>query len=139
APAPRASASSPLSPWFPAGSALKSREGVHVARVVEVYELFQALDVTIVEELFLEVRSRSIGAARALCRYHRHVASRRCLHSTVLLWCVLSPTLVGAGPSTETASQEFAQSQISIAKAQGIGGEPVGIRLGLIVEGIPGI
>src|SRR6266849_9471483 len=112
--------------------------GAHVARVVEVDELLQALDVAVVKEFLLEVRPRRLGA-RTLWRCHRHIARRRRLHLAVGSWCKLSPSYIRVGPGTETASEESSQSQISVAEAQGIGSEPEGIRRGLIKESIPGI
>src|SRR6266480_5565691 len=63
-------------PWF-------------VARVVEVDELLQALDVAIVKELLLEIRPGRLGAW-ALWRCHSHIARRRHLHLAVGQWCKLS-------------------------------------------------
>ena len=53
-----------------------------VSRVVEVNELFQALDVAVVEEFLLEVGAGGLGAG-ALRRRHGHVARRRDLHCAV--------------------------------------------------------
>ena len=52
---------------------------------------------------------------------------------------ILSPTRVRVGAGTEPASEESPESQISVAEAERIGNEPVGIRLGLVIESIPGI
>src|SRR5260370_25259733 len=51
----------------------------HVARVVEVHELLQALDIAVVEELLLEVRPRRLGSG-TLWRCHGHIARRWHLH-----------------------------------------------------------
>src|ERR1700686_2312125 len=68
-----------------------NRERVHVARVVEVDELFQALDVAIVEELLLEVGARRFSTL-ILRRHHGHIARGRYLHLAVYRWCILRPT-----------------------------------------------
>jgi len=47
--------------------------GINVAGIVEVYELFQALDVAIVKKLLLEVGTRGLGAATRRW-HHGHVA-----------------------------------------------------------------
>src|SRR6266550_4711935 len=109
-----------------------------VAGVVEVDELLQALDVAVVKELLLEVRPRRLGGGTPR-RFHSHIARRRHLHHAVVKWCKLSPSYIRAGPGTKTASQESPKSQISVAEAQRIGGEPVGIRRSLIIESVPGI
>src|ERR1700730_16842295 len=46
---------------------------------------------------------------------------------------------VGIGRRAEAASEESAESQISIAEAEGIAGKPETVRRGLIVERVPGI
>src|SRR5258707_1994945 len=51
----------------------------HVARVVEVHELLQALDIAVVEELLLEVRPRRLGSG-TLWRCHGHILRRSHLH-----------------------------------------------------------
>src|SRR5882757_1920745 len=64
--------------------------GIYVARVIEVDELFQALDIAVVEELFLEIadilavhdRAWSLGRG-TLWRCHRHIARRRHLELAV--------------------------------------------------------
>jgi len=64
--------------------------GIYVARVIEVDELFQALDVAVVKELFLEIadilavhdRAWSLGRG-TLWRCHRHIARRRHLELAV--------------------------------------------------------
>ena len=47
-----------------------------VARIVEVDELLQALDVAVVKELLLEVRPGRLGGG-TLWRCHGHIARRR--------------------------------------------------------------
>src|SRR4029077_11119344 len=90
-------------PWF-------------VARVVEVDELLQALDVAVVKELLLEVRPGRLGGG-TLWRCHSDIARRRHLHFAVVKRCKFSPSSIRAGPGTETASQESPKSQISVAEA----------------------
>jgi len=112
---------------------------VDVACVVEMYELLQALDVAVVEELFLEVRSRSVGASGALCRHQSYIACRRGLHLAIGTGCELPPGLVWAGPGSVTAPQEFSESQISIGKAYGIARESKRVWRCLVIERISGI
>src|SRR5579862_8518954 len=81
---------------------------VYVARVVEVNELFQALDVSIVEELLLEIGSGCFRAACALGWCQGYIASGGHLHLPVDRGCILRPTRVGVGSRTETASEEAA-------------------------------
>src|ERR1700733_14238502 len=100
-----------------------------------MYDLLQALKVSVVKELLLEVRTGSFGG-RALRRCQRHVAQYRNLHLAVDSWCVLSPVPVRVGPGTESASKKGPESQVSIAEAVRIGNEPVGVRLRLVVKGI---
>src|SRR6266550_5312686 len=114
------------------------RKPPFVARVVEVDELLQALDVAVVKELLLEIRPGRLGGG-TLWRCHSHVARRRHLHHAVVKWCKSSPTCVRAGPGTETASEESPESQIPVAEAEGIRSEPSEIRRGLIKESIPGV
>src|SRR6266404_5672997 len=80
-------------------------EGVDIARVVEVHELLQALDVAVVEELLLKVRPRSLGRG-ALRRSHGHVARRRRLHLAIRSWRKWCPIVIRAWPRAGTASQE---------------------------------
>ena len=111
-----------------------------VARVVKMYELFQALDVAVMKELLLEVRfpGASFGGG-TLRRCHRHIASCGHLELTVNHWCKLYPVPVWVGAGAETTSQESSHSQISVAEAERIPNEPIGIRRGLIIESIPWI
>ena len=117
---------------------------IHVARIVEMDELLQALDVAVVKELLLEVRYRlpsvrpasvvgHCGGVMATLRAVRH------LHLAVDRRRKLYPIRVRIGGGSEAASEESSQSQISVAEAVGIGGEPEGIRRVLIIESIPGI
>src|SRR5207245_2259809 len=108
---------------------------IHVARIVEVDELLQALDVTIVEELFLEVGTRSIRTACALRRYKGYIACGHGLHLTVGLWRKLRPTRVRAGSSRVTTPEKFAQAKIGICDACGVRRKPEGIRRALIING----
>src|SRR5882724_828728 len=96
-------------PWF-------------IARVVEVYQLLQALDVAVVKELLLEVRAGRLGGG-TLWRYHSHIARRRYLHHAVVKRRKLSPSYIRVGPGTGTASEESPESQISVAEAEGIPNE----------------
>src|SRR6266849_5508904 len=109
-----------------------------VARIVEMYELLQALNVAVVKEALLEVRTGGFGGG-TLRRCHRDVARRSHLHLAVDSWCVLSPTDIRIGAGTEPAPEKSPESQISVPEAVRIGSEPVGIRLGLIIKSIPGI
>src|SRR5258707_3336142 len=109
-----------------------------VARIVEVDELFQALDVPVVKEPLLEVRPRRLGG-RTLWGRHSHIAHGRHLKLAVDSWCKFSPSYIRVGAGTEAASEESSHSQISVAEAIGIPDEPEGIRPVLIIESIPGI
>jgi hypothetical protein len=80
-------------------------ERIYVARVVEVDELLQALDVAVVKELLLKVKPGRLGGG-TLWRCHSDIARRRHLHFAVVKRCKLSPTRVRAGPGTETASEK---------------------------------
>ena len=111
------------------------RIGILVARIVEMHELLQALNVAVVKEPLLEVRPGGFGG-RTLWRCHCHVARRRHLHLAVDSRCVLPPTRVRGGTGTEPASEESPKSQISVAEPIRIGGESVSIRLGLVIEGV---
>ena len=110
----------------------------NVARVVEVHELLQALDVAIVEELLLEVRSWSLRG-RTLWWHQGDVARRRRLHLAIRSWRKLCPCIIRACPRAGTASQESSQSQISEAEAKWIRGKAEEIWFVLIIDGIPGI
>ncbi len=111
-------------------------EGVHIARVVEVDELLEALYVTVVKELLLEVGSRGLGGG-ALRGCHRHVARRRGLHQPIADRRELCPG--GVRIRSGHAPQERSQSQVPVAEAGGVGREAEEIRLVLVVDGIPGI
>src|SRR5580700_8333610 len=102
-----------------------------------MYELFQALDVAVMKELLLEVRfpGASFGGG-TLRRCHRHIASCGHLELTVHHWCKLYPVPVWVGAGAETTSQESSHSQISVAETVRIPNESIGIRRGLIIEGI---
>src|SRR5437868_4949326 len=113
-------------------------ECIHVAGVVEVDQLLQALDIAVVKELLLEVRPGRLGSG-TLWRCHSHIARRRDLELAVDSWCKSSPARVRVGSGTETASEEGPHAQVSIAEAQRIGSEVKGIRRGLIIESVPGI
>src|ERR1700730_17497465 len=78
-----------------------------VARVVKMYELFQALDVAVMKELLLEVRfpGASFGGG-TLPRCHRDIASCGHLELTVNTWRKLYPCPVFDGAGAETTSQE---------------------------------
>ena len=109
-----------------------------VARVVEVDELLQALDVAIVKEPLLKIRPGRLGGGTP-CRGHSHIARRRHLHLAVGQRCKLSPTCVRVGPGTGTASEEGPHAQVSKGEAEGIPNEAKGIWRGLIIDSIPGI
>src|SRR6266480_4981800 len=114
------------------------RKPLFVARVVEVDELLQALDVAVVKELLLEIRPGRLGGGTPR-RGHSYIARRRHLHLAVGQWCKLSPTCVRVGPGTGTASEEGPHAQVSKAEAEGIRNEAKGIRRGLIIDSVPGI
>src|SRR4029077_5598106 len=78
-------------------------ERINIARVVEVHELLQALDVAVVEELLLEVRPGSLGG-RTLWWRQGYVARRRGLHSAVRSRRKLCPSIIRARPRAGTAS-----------------------------------
>src|SRR6266481_6100251 len=75
-----------------------------VSGVVEVHQLLQALDVAIVEEFFLEVRSWRLRGG-TLRRCHRHISCRRRLHPSIVEWRELCPIVIRACPRAETASE----------------------------------
>src|SRR6266404_5642381 len=81
------------------------REGKFVARVVEMDELLQALDVAVMKELFLEVGPGCLGG-RTLWRCHRHIARRHYLLLAVDTRPKWYPILVRVGRGTEATSQE---------------------------------
>ena len=58
------------------------RERLDVARVVEMYELLQALDVAVVKKFFLEIGAGGL-CGWALWRSERDIARRRRLHLAV--------------------------------------------------------
>src|SRR6266478_4586523 len=116
----------------------RDREGVQAARIVEVDKLLQALDVTIVEEPLLEVGPRRLGG-RTLWRHEGHIARGRYLELAVGRRRERYPLGVRVGSGTEAAPEEGPHSQVSVAEAEGIGGEAEGIRRGLIVKGVPRI
>src|SRR5260370_4231260 len=78
---------------------------IFVARVVEVDELLQALDVAVMKELLLEVRPRCLGR-RTLRWRHSRIARRRHLHLAIGTRSKLCPGRVWVGSGTRTASQE---------------------------------
>jgi hypothetical protein len=109
-------------------------ERKHIAGIVEMDELLEALDVAIVEELFLEIGSGRLRRG-ALWRRHRDIARRRSLHLAVAGWGKLYPLRVGIGG----ASEKGPQSQVSVTEAVGIGREPEAVRCGLVKQRDPGI
>src|SRR5207245_1697594 len=79
-------------------------EGIEIARIVEVHELLQALDVSIVEELLLEVGPWRLGGTPWRC--HGRVARRGHLELAVDARRKLRPGRVRVGGGTEAASEE---------------------------------
>lgn len=114
------------------------RERKHIARVIEVNKLFEALDVAIVKELFLEVRARSLGGGTLRGR-HRRISRSRSLHSAVPRRRKLCPIRIRIRPGTESASEERPDSQVPVTEAKGIRDESEGVGRRLVEEGIPGI
>src|ERR1700741_3553029 len=114
-------------------------KGIHIPCVVEVNQLLQALDVAIVEELLLEVGSRSIRTACALRRYQGHIACGHGLHLTVGSRSKLRPTRIRAGKSRVTAPEKFAQAKIGICEACGVGRKSERVWYGLIVNQVSGV
>src|SRR6202035_2352741 len=111
-----------------------------VARVVEMHELLQALDVAVVKERLLEVRFPGASFGGGTLRWcHCHIAHRGHLKLAVNTWCKLYPVPVWVGAGAETTSQESSHSQISVAETVRIPDESKGIRRGLIIESIPRI
>src|SRR5260370_42434325 len=94
-------------------------KAILIPSVVEMNELLQALDVAVVEKLLLEIGPRSIRAACALGRYHRHIACRHGLHLTVGSWRKLRPTRDPPGTRLVSAPEKFAQANIAICKDVG--------------------
>src|SRR5260370_1906862 len=105
----------------------------HVARVVEVHELLQALDIAVVEELLLEVRPRRLGSG-TLWRCHGHIARRSHLHFAEVGGRELCPTRVRVVAGT--SSEEQSQPQIDKTEVKGIRSEPETVRRGLIVKSV---
>src|ERR1700751_1499490 len=110
-----------------------------VARVVEMYELFQALYVAVVKERLLEIRPVAGLGSPTLRRCRRHIANCGHLELAVNHWCKLCPVPVWIGAGAETTSQEGSHSQISVAKAVRISDEPELVRSGLVIESVPRI
>src|SRR5258708_21019670 len=106
-----------------------------IARIVEMYELLQALNVAVVKESLLEVGPGGFGS-RTLWRCQCHVARRNHLHLAVDRWRVLPPTHVRVGAGTEPPPEENPESPISVFQAPRIGSEPVGIPPGLLIKNI---
>src|SRR3984893_7120037 len=94
-----------------------------VARIVEMHELLQALNVAVVKDPLLEVWPGGFGG-RTLWRCHSHIARTRHLHLAVDTWRGLSPIRVRVGPRAKAAPEESSQTQISVAEAIGISDEP---------------
>src|SRR5580704_17731286 len=101
-------------------------------------ELLQALDVAVVKELLLEIGSGRLGGG-TLFRSHRHIASCRRLHLAVGRRCTRYPCRVRLARGAGAASEEIAQSKISVAEAQGIRGEAERIGFVLIEESQSGV
>src|SRR5215469_9255665 len=78
---------------------------IFIARVVEVDELLQALDVAVMKELLLKVRARGLGR-RTLRWRHSNITCRSYLHLAVGTWGKLGPGRVRVGGGTETTPQE---------------------------------
>src|SRR3989440_12738426 len=86
-------------------------ECIHVAGVVEVDQLLQALDVAVVKELLLEVRPGRLGSG-TLWRGHSDIVRGRNLHFSVVKRCKFFPSYILACPGTKNASQESPKSLI---------------------------
>src|ERR1700683_4965998 len=100
-------------------------------------ELLQALDITIVEELLLEVRlSRAGFRSGTLRRRHRDIASARHLELAVYAGRILCPIRIRVGGRSRAASEKSANSQISVPEAEGIRYKSIGSRRSLVVESI---
>src|SRR5580700_4086897 len=111
---------------------------INVPGVIEVNELLEALDVTVVEELLLEVGPRRFGGW-TLWRRQSHIACGTGLHSAIGRLCEWYPGGVRVGSGAETAAQESSQSQIGVCKTSRIGRKSQGVRGALIIKGVPGI
>src|SRR3984885_7737576 len=94
-------------------AAFNGRIPINVARIVEMDQLLQALDVAVVEKLLLEVRPWGFGG-RALGRRQGHVARCHRLHLTIRSLCEWKPRRVRVRKGAETASQESSQSEIRV-------------------------
>src|SRR5260370_3273945 len=90
------------------------RERKLVARVVKVYELLQALEIAVVKEPLLEIRSRAGFGGGTIWRCHGHIARTRYLHLAVDTLRELCPIRVRVGPRSQAASEEGSSSQISV-------------------------
>src|ERR1700735_1781893 len=108
-------------------AALDRRIPIHVASIVEMNQLLQALDVAVVEKLLLEVRPWGFGG-RALGRRQGHVARCHRLHLTIRSLCEWKPRRVRVRKGAVTASQESSQSEIRVDVAFRIRGISVTIR-----------
>src|SRR5258708_11277866 len=104
------------------------RVRILVARIVEMYELLQALNVAVVKEALLEVRTGGFGGG-TLRRCHRDVARRSHLHFAVDSWCVMSPTDIRIGAGTQPPPQKNPHYHISVPPAVTSGCGPLVMRL----------
>src|ERR1700733_8273120 len=112
-------------------AAFNGRIPIDVARIVEMDQLLQALNVAIMEKLLLEVRPWGFGG-RALRRRQAHVARCHSLHLTIRSLCEWKPRRVGIRSGAETASQESTQSEIRVDVAFRIRGISKTIRCRLV-------
>src|SRR5260370_11056169 len=92
------------------------RVRILVARIIEMNELLQALNVAVVEKTLLEVGPGGFGGG-TLRRCHRDVARRSHLHLGIHSWCVLSPADVRVCGGNEPAPEVRPGSQISVSRA----------------------
>src|SRR5260370_24391369 len=96
---------------------IRDVERIHVARVVEMYELLQTLDIAVVKESLLEVRRRAGLGGGTLWRCHGHIACSRHLEFAVGSFRILCPTRVLLGRGN--ASKQTSQAQVSEAEGGG--------------------
>src|SRR5260370_7972306 len=89
------------------------RVRILVARVVEMYELLQALNVAVVKEPLLEVGPGGFGCS-TLWRWQCHGGHRHHLHLAVDSWPPLPPTHVRVWAGNQPAPVESLLSQLSL-------------------------
>src|SRR5260370_3744591 len=102
---------------------------VLVARIVEMYELLQALNVAVVKEPLLEVRPGGFGS-RTLWRCQCHLARRKHFPLAIDRRRVLPPTHALVGARNPPPPSKNPQTPISLSAALTVWREPLGRPVG---------